>query len=408
MNNWLRRVWHLLNRSRRERELLREMQDHRASMPDPSQFGDTHRLLEESRDAWGWNWLDDAMQDLAVGMRSLMRAPSFTVTAALILTFGIGLNVTLFNSCGSRCCARRRSRSSTSGRDSSMPSRAATRTTVPYPLAEFVKANSDVLAAVLVESQASVAWGKDAARKWIARSCPRTGSTNLATVRCRSHAHGDDRHPQRPSVDRRQLRVLEEPPRSRPRIVGTTAYIDRKPVVIAGVTPENFPASTSACRRCSCRSRNANTSIPTVRFCAPGTADGRHVRPLQGGHVASCGARATARDRSGGLAGAARRSRRSLARAATGQRCVHERWAAHRHLHGAVTDRCADDCVDGRGRESGQSRHVARDRPGARARRAHGVGCSPPRIVRQLMIESVPLVALGVGGSLLLRRRCRR
>ena len=61
----LRRVWHLLNRSRHERELMREMNEHRGSMHDPSKFGDTHRLLEYSRDAWGWNWLDDALQDLA-------------------------------------------------------------------------------------------------------------------------------------------------------------------------------------------------------------------------------------------------------------------------------------------------------------------------------------------------------
>ena len=61
MITWFRRVWHLLNRSRNERDLVREMTEHRASMHDPTKFGDTHRLLEYSRDAWGWNWLDDAM-----------------------------------------------------------------------------------------------------------------------------------------------------------------------------------------------------------------------------------------------------------------------------------------------------------------------------------------------------------
>ena len=72
------------------------MSEHRESMHDPSKFGDTHRLLERSRDAWGWNWLDDAMQDLTVGVRTLVKSPSFAITATLILTFGIGLNVTLF------------------------------------------------------------------------------------------------------------------------------------------------------------------------------------------------------------------------------------------------------------------------------------------------------------------------
>src|SRR6188508_941621 len=91
-----RRVWHLMNRPRRERELRREMDDHRASMQDPSQFGrDTHRFIEQSRDAWGWNWLDEAMQDLRLGLRTLRRSPSFAITATLILAFGIGINITL-------------------------------------------------------------------------------------------------------------------------------------------------------------------------------------------------------------------------------------------------------------------------------------------------------------------------
>jgi hypothetical protein len=48
---FLRRLWHLVNRSRHERELVREMTEHRASMHDPSKFGDTHRLLERPIDA---------------------------------------------------------------------------------------------------------------------------------------------------------------------------------------------------------------------------------------------------------------------------------------------------------------------------------------------------------------------
>lgn len=72
------------------------MHEHREMMHDPSRFGDSHRMLERARDAWGWNWLDDAMQDPLVGVRTLMRSPSFAITATLILTFGIGINVTLF------------------------------------------------------------------------------------------------------------------------------------------------------------------------------------------------------------------------------------------------------------------------------------------------------------------------
>ena len=158
---FLRRLWHLLNRRRYERELVAEMREHRGRMPDPGKFGDTHRLLEQSRDAWGWNWLDDAMQDLKQGLRMLRRAPVFVVTATLILSFGIGLNVTLYQMAsvallrgpdvkdpGTLARFNRRA-----------PRRAAP--AVPYPLAEIVARQNQVLSSVLVTSQTPVGWGDD-------------------------------------------------------------------------------------------------------------------------------------------------------------------------------------------------------------------------------------------------------
>ena len=65
-------------------------------MHDPANSATRIGCVEHSRDAWGWNWLDDAAQDLRLGVRALVRAPAFAITAVLILTFGIGLNLTLF------------------------------------------------------------------------------------------------------------------------------------------------------------------------------------------------------------------------------------------------------------------------------------------------------------------------
>jgi hypothetical protein len=102
----LRRVWHLVNRRRFERELTREMQAHRDQMADPSRLGDPHRHLERSRDAWGWNWLDDAAQDLTLGLRTLIASPAFAIIATLILSFGIGLNITLYHMLQAAPCDR--------------------------------------------------------------------------------------------------------------------------------------------------------------------------------------------------------------------------------------------------------------------------------------------------------------
>jgi len=160
---FLRRLWHLVNRSRNERELVREMHEHRQSMHDPSTFGDTHRMLERSRDAWGWNWLDDAMQDLTVGIRTLAKSPSFAIMATLILTFGIGLNVTLYQMIQVGLLRPPAVKDADSWVRFLRAAPGSTTSTVPYPLAEFVKEHNSVLAGVTVETTESVAWGRDAA-----------------------------------------------------------------------------------------------------------------------------------------------------------------------------------------------------------------------------------------------------
>ena len=155
MMTWFRRVWHLLNRPRHERELVREMNEHRESMHDPAKFGDTHRLLERSRDAWGWNWLDDAVQDLAVGSRTLAKSPSFAITATLILTFGIGLNVTLYQMIQVGLLRPPAVKDADSWVRFLRSAPRSTTSTVPYPLAQFVKDHNSVLAAVTVETGAT-------------------------------------------------------------------------------------------------------------------------------------------------------------------------------------------------------------------------------------------------------------
>ena len=161
MSNWLRRVWYLVNRRRYERDLLDEMRDHRAAMNDPSKFGDTHRMLEQSRDAWGWNWLDDAVQDLKLGVRGLLRAPTFAITGVLILTFGIGLNLTLFQFVNitilrppdipsPETLARftRNAPGDTSG-------------TVAYQITQAIARDNTVLSTVLVDAVTPMMWGDD-------------------------------------------------------------------------------------------------------------------------------------------------------------------------------------------------------------------------------------------------------
>jgi predicted permease len=59
-------------------------------------FGNPTVLKEETRDTWGWIWLEQLGQDLRYGFRILLRNRGFTSLAVLMLALGIGANTTLF------------------------------------------------------------------------------------------------------------------------------------------------------------------------------------------------------------------------------------------------------------------------------------------------------------------------
>src|SRR5437773_11432209 len=55
-------------------------------------FGNPTFLKEETRDTWGWTWLEQVAQDLRYGSRTLVKNPGFTAVAASAVDLGIGVN----------------------------------------------------------------------------------------------------------------------------------------------------------------------------------------------------------------------------------------------------------------------------------------------------------------------------
>ena len=85
--------------------LARETQDNidRGMSPENARsaalqkFGNVARIKEETWEVWSVVWLEQLLQDVRFGIRTLLRSPGLTVAAVMAIALGIGINVGIFS-----------------------------------------------------------------------------------------------------------------------------------------------------------------------------------------------------------------------------------------------------------------------------------------------------------------------
>ena len=60
-------------------------------------FGNVARVKEQTWEVWSIVWLEQLLQDLRFGIRTLLRSPGLTIAAVLAIALGIGINVGIFS-----------------------------------------------------------------------------------------------------------------------------------------------------------------------------------------------------------------------------------------------------------------------------------------------------------------------
>lgn len=102
----------LFRRSSASRRLQQELDFHlqqqvaenvaRGMSPDEARFaalrlfGNPTLLREQTRSTWSWNWIEKSWRDLRYGLRTLRRAPGFSLVAIAVMALGIGATTSLF------------------------------------------------------------------------------------------------------------------------------------------------------------------------------------------------------------------------------------------------------------------------------------------------------------------------
>ena len=244
MGELWRRIVYLFNRRRLEAELEADMEFHRemAARAGQNNFGNVLRIREQSREAWGWTWLDDLVHDLRYGARILTRSPSFSVVIVLVLAIGIGVNVSAFSLFDMVALKPLPVRDPASLLRLERRSPNAYTSEMAYPSFTFYRDHARTLSATMAVLGVPPMQIDNDLQSTSASFATPNYFTELGTPA----AYGRLLDPALDSSSASQpvvvlsYKLWQRRFDANPSIIGRTIHINRKPVTVVGVTPYSF------------------------------------------------------------------------------------------------------------------------------------------------------------------------
>ena len=241
MNEFFRRIRYLLNRRRFDRELASDMEFHRKMAGTDRSFGNTLRLREDARQAWGWMWIDSLAQDLRYAARTLRKSPVFTLAAVLVLATGIGMNVTAFGLFDMMVLKPLPVRDPGTILQFHRSSSKGSASLVTYPAVAFYGEHSTKLSAVMAASGGGLTFENDASpigARFVTANCFTELGAGAALGRVLNPVW-DNGVDAAPAVVL-DYRFWQRRFASDPSVIGRTIRLNRMPATVVGVAAEKF------------------------------------------------------------------------------------------------------------------------------------------------------------------------
>jgi predicted permease len=226
------------HRSAQERDMQEELESLKA-MAGTAGLGNLTLAAENARDVWRWSWIETLWQDIHFSLRTLAHSPGFALTAVLVLSVGIGLNLTFFHLVNIVFLKPLPIRDPETLVLVNVP---ADRDRMNYAAAELIRSNTGVFSSVLVQNTAYqrrvVVWENNVTDPLPADFVSVNWFEELGVQALRGQLFSSTTGSSGPVAVISQ-RYWETRLQQNPAVVGATVRLNRQAVRIVGIVPAN-------------------------------------------------------------------------------------------------------------------------------------------------------------------------